>query len=349
MKFSIENIALLAIMLIVCNCESESKLKDTVFADREEIQKGLKEQLKAEFGEYVEEVTPKDRAYYKAYNKTLTLWNTPFHEHYVPTSLGKAHVIISGPEKAKPLVLLHGMNASSTMWYPNISALSQQYRVYAIDNLLEPGKSQLNGDVKGIEGLIKWYNEIFDQLKLEQYSLIGASKGGWLAVNIALHQGSRIEKLILISPLQTFTWIGPGPDISSSITYAIAPGRKRLRHALETMSENVDNIEQKYIDQYFIGAQKAKNTMLLFQMIPYSEEELKKLSMPVLLLIGDNDIVNKEKTVEKANELLLHVETGIVKNAGHFLSMDQSEIVNARILDFLESPVTAPNQENSIH
>lgn len=337
MKFYIKNIALFVIVLVVCNCESETRLKDKVIAEQEEIQHALQQQLEDEFGEYAEDVTPKNRAYYKAYNKTLKLWKTPFHEHYIPTSLGKAHIIISGPANAEPLVLLHGMNASSTMWYPNISALSQKYRVYAIDNLLEPGKSQINTNVKGIGALMHWYNEIFDQLKLEQFTLIGASKGGWLAVHIALHQGSRITKLILLSPLQTFTWIRPGPDISSSITYALTPGRKRLRHALETMSENVDNIEQKYIDQYFIGAQHAKNTLLLFQMIPYAEEELKTLTMPVLLLIGDNDIVNKEKSVEKAYELLPNVETGIIKNAGHFLSMDQAEVVNARMLDFLEA------------
>jgi pimeloyl-ACP methyl ester carboxylesterase len=340
MKFFIKNIALFVIVLVVCNCKSGARLKDEVIAEQEEIQKVFKEQLDAEFGEYVEEVTPENRAYYKAYNKTLTLWKTPFHEHYIPTSLGKAHVIVSGPANAEPLVLLHGMNASSTMWYPNISALSQKYRVYAIDNLLEPGKSQIITGVKGIGGLMQWYNEIFDQLKLEQFTLIGASKGGWLAVHIALHQGSRIKKLILLSPLQTFTWIRPGPDISSSITYALTPGRKRLRRALETMSENVNNIEQKYIDQYYIGAQQAKNTMLLFQMIPYAEEVLKTLTMPVLVLIGDNDIVNKEKSVETANELLPHVETGIIKDAGHLLSMDQAEVVNDRILDFLEADTT---------
>jgi len=328
---------LLIIVLAVCGCAGEIRSEDKVNAEQKEIQKSIEKQLEDEFGEYVEEVKPKDREYYKAYDKALTLWKTPFHELYLQTSLGKAHVIVSGQKNAEPLVLLHGMNASSTMWYPNIKALSQHYRVYAIDNLLEPGKSQQIADVKGMEGLMNWYKEIFDQLKLDQFSLMGASKGGWLAVHIALNQGSRIKQLVLLSPLQTFTWIRPGPDISSSITYALTPGRKRLRRSLETMSENVDNIEQKYIDQYFVGAQKAKNSILLLQMIPFSDDELKTLTMPVLLLIGDHDIINKEKSVEKAKELLPQVHTGIIKNAGHFLSMDQSDTVNTRILDFLNA------------
>jgi pimeloyl-ACP methyl ester carboxylesterase len=333
-------IALLVIVLVVYNCESEKRRKEKVIAEQEINQKELQNQLDAEFGEYVEEVKAEDREYYKAYDKALALWKTPFHELNIHTSHGNAHVIASGHKNVEQVVLLHGMNASSTMWYPNIKALSQNYRVYAIDYLLEPGKSQINGEVKDMREIMNWYNEIFDQLKLGKFSIIGASEGGWLAVNIALHQGSRIKNLILLSPLQTFIRIRPGSKISSDINYALNPRRKQLRRVLETMSVNVDKIEMAYIEQYFIATQKAKNSIFLFQMTPFSDVELKTLVMPVLLLIGDHDIINKEKSIEQAKELLPHSETGIIKNAGHFLSIDQSETVNTRIIDFLNANST---------
>src|SRR4029079_5669932 len=100
--------------------------------------------------------------YAQSYNKALTLWDIPFEEKDLKTSLGNAHVIICGPTNAEPLVLLHGMNASSTMWYPNIRSLSENYRVYTIDFLLEPGKSLCQGDVSKIDQLMSWYSEIFD-------------------------------------------------------------------------------------------------------------------------------------------------------------------------------------------
>src|SRR5260221_2096285 len=324
-------VALLILVFSIHSCENEKRKKEKVTAQ----QGGSQKQLDEEFGEYVEEVKPEDRDYYNAYNKALTLWKTPYHELAIPTSLGNAHVIVSGPKNAEPLVLLHGMNASSTMWYPNSKALSQNYRVYAIDYLLEPGKSQMRGERKDMGEIMNWYNEIFNQLKLEKVSLIGASEGGWLAVNIALHQGSRIRNMVLLSPLQTFIWIRPGAKIWSDIFYTLTPKRKHLRRALETMSVNVDKIEKAYIDQYFIATQKAKNSLMMLQMKPYSDDELKNLVMPVLVLIGDHDIINNEKSIEKAKELLPHSETGIIKNAGHFLSVDQSETVNTRILDFL--------------
>jgi len=315
--------------------------KEKIISEKKKIKIDIQKQLDAEFEEYFEEVKPEDQKYYKAYNKALTLWKTPFHEINIQTSLGNAHLIVSGPKNAKPVVLLHGMNASSTMWYPNIKTLSQNFRVYAIDHLLEPGKSKMNGEVKDFKEIMNWYNEIFDHLKLKKYSLIGASSGGWLAVYIALQHKTRIRNIVLLSPAQTFIWIRPGYKILSNITYTLNPKRKHLQGVLETMSVNVDKIKKAYIEQYFLATQQAINSKFILQMTPYTDDELKTLIMPVLLLIGEHDIINNEKSIEKAIELLPRPETDIIKNAGHFLSMDQSETINTRILEFMNKPRTS--------
>ncbi len=337
MKYFIKFIALLVIMLAAICCKSEKSKIEEVPAKQEEMQKEMKKQLLAEFGEYNEVVTTEDRNYFNSYNKSLTLWKTTFHELNIQTSLGNAHVIVSGPKNGEPVVLLHGMNASSTMWYPNVKALSQNHRVYAIDYLLEPGKSHVNGEVKDMSEIVNWYNEIFDQLKLDEFSLIGASRGGWLAIYFALQQTSRIRNIVLLSPAQTFMWIPPGSEILSGLNYTIRPKRKHLRRLLETMSFDVDKIEQVFIDQYFLATQEAIKIKFILKMTPYTDDELKRLTMPVLVLIGDNDIINSEKSIEQAEKLLPYCETGILKNAGHFLSIDQPETVNARILEFLEA------------
>ena len=337
-------IALIFMVLILVGCENDNKSHQKVIGQQAENQTDPQKQLEEEFGEYNEEVTSEDLEYYKAYNTALKLWKTPFHELNFKTCFGKAHIIVSGPKNGEPLVLLHGLNASSTMWYPNIAALSQNHRVYAIDNLLEPGKSRIEGEVKDMMEMVSWYNEIFDQLKLEKFTLIGASKGGWLAIYIALQQKARIKNIVLLSPAQTFMWISPGSEMLANLTYTLAPKRKRLHGVMETMSVDVDKIEKSYIEQYFIATQKATFSKFILQMTPYSDNELKSLTMPVLLLIGDNDIINNEKSIEKAKELLPHSETGVIKNAGHFLSVDQSEVVNKRILLFLSL-----NQESSRH
>ncbi|WP_055444941.1 alpha/beta fold hydrolase [Lacinutrix himadriensis] len=285
--------------------------------------------------DYITKADASDKAYFEAYDKTLKLWDVAFEELYIPTTDGVAHVIVSGPENAEPVVLLHGMNASSTMWYPNIEALSSNHRVYAIDFILEPGKSYLYTDLDSVDHVIDWYQEVLFALDLDRFDLIGASRGGWLAVNLALDNQKSIKSMILLSPAQTFTWIKPSMDLFKNIATLLSSKEKQIAQSLESMSSNVPNISDAYLEQYYIATEKDSVNQFMSSMQPFSNKELKSLQMPVLVLIGDDDMINEKRTVEIAN-MLPKGKGEVIRNAGHFLSIDQAEVVNAKMLGFLE-------------
>ena len=67
----------------------------------------------------------------------------------------------------------------------------------------------------------------------------------------------------------------------------------------------------------------------------FSDEELRQIRQPVLLLTGDQDRLNPPKALERARQTIPHLEAEIIPQAGHFLSMEQPEDVDARILKFL--------------
>ena len=95
---------------------------------------------KAKFEDYVFKTKSEEQKYQTAYNKSLKLWEIPYTEEDVKTSFGTAHVIIAGPKNGKDLVLLHGMDASSTMWYTKIKVLAKNHLIYAIDFIMEHNK-----------------------------------------------------------------------------------------------------------------------------------------------------------------------------------------------------------------
>jgi pimeloyl-ACP methyl ester carboxylesterase len=309
-------------LFIRCNTESLNEID-------------LQNELIEEFGEFEEEVPKGEEELYKAYNKTLEHWNVPYQEIYVPTSYGKAHVIVTGNKNAAPLVLLHGMNASATMWYPNIKALTGAHRVYAIDLLIEPGKSQRNKEIFSMDAVVDWYFEIFDELELDKFSLVGASEGGWLSTSIAIKESSRVNKLVLLSPLQTFMWIPPSGSMSVNILFSLFPKKEELENVLQTMAVKIDQIEQDFLDQFYVSTQHARFGLKKFQIVPFSKDELSTLKMPVLVMIGDQDIINKEKSLERAEDRLANVQTEMIADAGHFLSMDQADLVNSMMVKFL--------------
>jgi pimeloyl-ACP methyl ester carboxylesterase len=291
---------------------------------------------KTKFEDYSFKTKKEKDSYTASYNKALKLWDIPYTEEDIKTSYGTAHVIIAGPKNGKDLVLLHGMDASSTMWYPNIKALAKTHRIYAIDFLMEPNKSVLKDKPLSLEEIVIWYNEIFSHYKLRKFDIVGASRGGWIATLLATQKQNSIDKIVLLSPAQTFKFIDKIGKTSSALMLKLFPSEKKFGKTLNTFSTHPEKINPAYKRQFYLANKYAKSNSSMLKMHPFSDDELKSIQNPVLVLIGDHDVINGEDSVERAQKYLVNSKTKIIKDAGHFLSIDQSKITNTAMIDFLE-------------
>lgn len=297
---------------------------------------GCASSKKAKFDDYVFHTKKEEQSYLSSYDKALKLWDIPYTEENVKTSFGTAHVITAGPKNGKALVLLHGMDASSTMWFPNIKSLAKNHRIYAIDFLMEPGKSNLTAKPLSREDIVIWYNEIFSHYKLQKFDIVAASRGGWIATLLAIQKKNSIDKIVLLSPAQTFKFIDKVGKTSSALMLKLFPSEKKFGKTLETFSTHPEKISPVYKRQFYLANKYAKSNSSMLKMTPFSNDELKSIKNPVLVLIGDKDVINSEDSLEKAKEFLPNSKTKIIKDAGHFLSIDQTKAVNDAMVDFLE-------------
>ncbi|GAH54730.1 unnamed protein product, partial [marine sediment metagenome] len=66
-------------------------------------------------------------------------------------------------------------------WLPNIEALSEYYRTYAVDNIYDYGRSVYTRTIKSPDDFVNWLDELFSILELgDNINLMGLSYGGWL-------------------------------------------------------------------------------------------------------------------------------------------------------------------------
>ena len=79
--------------------------------------------------------------YLKRYDERAKKWPVMSTTKMLNTSYGQTFVRISGPESAAPLILMHGVGGNSLQWMPNVKSLSKHYRVYAVDNVYDNGRS----------------------------------------------------------------------------------------------------------------------------------------------------------------------------------------------------------------
>jgi len=291
---------------------------------------------KAKFDDYVFKTKAEEAKYQTAYDKALKLWNIPYTEEDVKTSFGTAHIVIAGPRNGKSLVLLHGMDASSTMWYPNIKVLAKNHRIYAIDFIMEPNKSHLTAKSLSSHDIVVFYNEIFDHYKLKKFDLIGASRGGWIATLLATQKPNSIDKIVLLSPAQTFKFLDKPRKTTSALMLKLFPSEKKFSKTVSTFSTHPENISRIYKRQFYLANKYAKSNSSMLKMMPFSDKELESIQNPVLVLIGDKDVINSEESLERAKKHLSKSETRIIKDAGHFLTIDQPKIVNDAVISFLD-------------
>jgi pimeloyl-ACP methyl ester carboxylesterase len=268
------------------------------------------------------------------YNAALAGWPVPYEQLDVPTRFGSTHIIVCGPDQAPPLVLLHGNWATATMWSSIIAELSQNFRTYAIDQIDDVGKSNPTCIPSSRFEYAEWLLNVCDRLALQRADFIGLSYGGFLATNFALRIPDRVKRLILLCPgIPNF-----GPPTSR---YAIHGMPLILFPSQWTGRWLIQGLCVKgYHSNDLEANQLIASAMGLRSRIPFrpvfGDDEFKNLDLPVLLLIGDKEVMyDARSAINRARLLIPNLEAVIIPKAGHMITTDQPKEVMKHIMMFL--------------
>jgi pimeloyl-ACP methyl ester carboxylesterase len=255
-------------------------------------------------------------------------WPRPYETLNIPTRHGHTFVIASGQASGPALVLLHGAASNSAIWAADAAVFGRHHRVYAVDLLGEAGKSAPHRPAWDSPAHAEWLEEVFDALKLEKAALLGVSQGGWAALKLATYRPQRVSKLVLMCPG------GVTPDHKSfyiRFLPLLLLGRWGARRANRLLFGNQPI--PKEADEYL--------TLLMTHFKPrtgvvplFTDQELGRLTMPVLLLGGGQDIIRDAgKIAARMQGLVPDLTTTIFPDAGHVL-LDTTD----PIASFLAAP-----------
>jgi pimeloyl-ACP methyl ester carboxylesterase len=272
------------------------------------------------------------------YDQKMTEWPVPFEDVYLDTQYGVIHVIVSGPEDAPPMLLLHASAVSGWSWKFNVEELNQYYRTYAIDTLGDVGKSEYTN----IENILQdgkdqadLYAEIADKLGIESSVVVGASDGGAIASHYALNYPERVEKVALMGPMGyagatesiiriTFAQFFPlKPIQKSTFKWAFSDNEKLIEEFNEWFT--------LYMTGYSGGAIRVAPSML-------SLEQRQSFQVPVMFIFGTRDnLVGDPFAAKKLVQDVPDVRVEIVE-AGHLMGGEIPEKCNRLLLDFFGAP-----------
>jgi pimeloyl-ACP methyl ester carboxylesterase len=268
------------------------------------------------------------------YDEKMRDWPVPYEDVFVDTQYGKVHVIVSGPEDAPPLLLLHASGVASWSWKFNVADLSKHYRTYAIDLIGDVGKSEfasLDNILKTGQDQAELYSEITTKLGVDKAYVVGASDGGFVGTNYVLYFPERVEKLALLGPMG---YAGATQSIIRIMAAQFFPLKPIQDSTFRwAFSDNPKLIEE--FGEWFQLTMSGYNPHRVAP-FPISAEERQSLQVPVLFVFGqrDNLVGNPDAAKELVQDIPI-VQVEII-DAGHLMGAEQPGQVNALITGFFE-------------
>ncbi|UOO36770.1 alpha/beta hydrolase [Oscillospiraceae bacterium CM] len=249
-------------------------------------------------------------AFRTVYNGVLNRF--PFGHQYVDTAFGRTFILTAGRETAPPVFVFHGSCSNSVFMSQEIIALSQDYRVYAVDLLGEAGNSAEFRPNLESDAFTLWLKDIFDALSVESAVMLGSSLGGWLALKFATAYPARVSRLILIAP---------GGLSGQNHEYTIKADSARARNETLTMDEAVIGdaaLPKEVVD--FMNLILASYNPITAILPVFTDDQLRRLVMPVLFIGGENDILlDAPGAARRISENLPHAEVHLLPNTGHII------------------------------
>lgn len=98
--------------------------------------------------------------------------------------------------QGQPLILLHGLFGSGNNWATVAKHFAQHYQVISVD--LRNHGSSPHSATQSYANMADDLLELCDALSLEDIHLVGHSLGGKVAMQFAVQQANRIDKLIVV-------------------------------------------------------------------------------------------------------------------------------------------------------
>lgn len=250
----------------------------------------------------------------------------------------------------QPLVLLHGGLGSTDMLRPIIPALAAGRQVIAVD-LHGHGRTALGDRAIDLVDIGNDLAVIVKQLGYAQVDVMGYSFGGGAGLRLAIQHPSMVRRLVVAS----------APFAQSGFHPEMLPQQAQVGAAIAPMLKDTP-MYQTYAKVAPVPSDfpRLLDAMGAFMRKPYDwSAEVKTLSMPVMLVFGDSDMIRPAHIVEfyallggglkDAGWMREHKSKNrlaILPDVTHYELFASPQLVPA-VLPFLDGPAGAPAAQGS--
>lgn len=233
------------------------------------------------------------------------------------------------------LVFLHGVGSDITAWDEQIATFGRTHRAIAVEYPGYPG-SDLPAQPLDRAAVAATCWEALAALDVQQATLIGLSMGGVIALEMWRQQPDRITAFVLAD---TFAW---HPQAQGLV--------ERSHTALQTTT--LHDFATARVGGLLAPGYSPENAAAVIRQMggidpgtyhwatiavwtPDFRADLPLITQPTLILVGEHDHLTPIDLAETLHVGIPHSQLEVIPGAGHISNMDQPQIFDKLIADFL--------------
>ena len=238
------------------------------------------------------------------------------------------------------LTLSHSLACDLSMWDPQMAALTPHFTVLRFDTRGHGQSSAPPEDAYGWDYLVGDVLGLLDALNITRTHFAGLSMGGMIAQHLALRAPERIDRLVLA-------------DTSSRYPPAAIPiWDERIKLVREKgMAVLVDGTLERWFTAPFRATHPETTGRIagLIRSTPPAgyigcgrtiptldiTQRLHELTHPTLVIVGADDAGTPPAMAREIAAAIRGARLEIIPDAAHLSNVEQSEIFNRLLLEFL--------------
>ena len=257
-----------------------------------------------------------------------------------------------------PVLFIHGIPTSSQLWSGIIDKLLGRFTCMAVDlpGLGRTPESRYEDgcSLNQLEVLAEQIERIRVEQGIDKWHVVGHDAGSAIAVHYAHRFQDRVERLALLSPA-VFPELKPFhlfrvmrrpvigellAPVVNAIFWKIA-----MRYATEPQREELNDVVEDFHAPFSgpFGAWRLMSVLRFgdpAELLASIPEMLPQLLMPTLIFQGSHDKAIREIFARRASALIPQSKLVMVES-GHFIPLNNPEIVSAELLRFFVGAAAA--------
>jgi pimeloyl-ACP methyl ester carboxylesterase len=222
----------------------------------------------------------------------------------------------------QPLLYLHGASGAPAIM-PFMEKLAGRFDVLVPEH---PGYglSDEPGWLENIHDVAYFYLDFLKQLELENVVVVGSSMGGWMAMEVAVRDTSRLASLVLVSPAGI-----SAPGVQPADIFLLS-NEELVRSLFFDQRLAEARLAEPVTPEAIDLALKNKHTTArlaweprLFD--PFLPKWLHRIDVPVKIIWGREDRILPVAFMEEYKRLIPKAQTHVVEGAGHLPQAEKPE------------------------